>query len=94
MQRRAGGIAAVVSLCMLSGCGTPSKQDVIAKANGIKKKDKLQEALGKPDNLQYMEIPLGAMETWTYKCSDGEVVFQIWKDKIIMKATGSDDKQR
>ncbi len=95
MRRRAGGVVTVLSLLLLSGCGTPTKQDLIAKANGIKKKDKLRDALGKPDDLQMMDVPmLGSTETWTYKCSDGEVVFQFWNDKIVMKATGSDEKRR
>ena len=95
MLKFAGGLAAVFSLLLLSGCGTPTKQDVIAKANGIKKKDKLRDALGKPDDFQVMDVPmLGSTETWTYKCSDGEVVFQLWNDKIVMKATDNGGKQR
>lgn len=95
MRKRCGAIATVLSLVLLSGCGAPTKQELIAKSQGIKKKAELEKVLGKPDDFQMVDVPmLGSTESWTYKCSDGEVVFQILNDKVVMKAAGNEEKHR
>jgi len=79
----------MVAVVALSGCGTPSKQDVIDKTQGLKNKTQLRDTMGKPDEFSTVEMPLlGSVEEWTYKCSDGEVVFEIVNSKIKLKMAG------
>ena len=81
-------------LCFLNGCGTPSMQDVMTKSKDIKKKDELQSVLGKPDKYEAAQLPMiGSTETWTYICSDGNVVFTIANDKVFMRVAGKDGKR-
>jgi len=87
-----------VLMCMvlvaltLAGCGRGSKQDVMKKAEGISKKADLEKALGKPDSFSSSGIGPLTIETWTYKVSDGEVVFVITGDTVSLKAAGGDGK--
>jgi len=72
----------------LAGCGNGTKQDIMKKAENAKTKAELQSALGKPDNVDAAGAMGMTMETWTYKGSDGDVVFTITNDKVQMKMTG------
>ncbi|MCW8131479.1 MAG: hypothetical protein KIS92_14110 [Planctomycetota bacterium] len=76
----------------LAGCGRGTKQDVLKKADGIGKKADLEKALGKPDSFSSSGIGPLTIETWTYKASDGEVVFLITGDTVTIKAAGGDGK--
>jgi hypothetical protein len=68
-------------------------QDVMTKTKDIKKKDELQKVMGKPDKYEAAEVPMiGSAETWTYTCSDGNVVFTIANDKVFMRVAGKDGK--
>ncbi|MBI3828078.1 MAG: hypothetical protein HY291_01085 [Planctomycetes bacterium] len=78
----------------LAGCGRGSKQDVMKKAEGISKKADLEKTLGKPDSFSSSGIGPLTVETWTYKVSDGEVVFVITGDTVAMKAAGGDGKSK
>ena len=93
VTRILGGVVLAVVLT-LSGCGAGSKQDIMAKAQNCKTKEELQKALGKPNDFNSADVPLlGTVETWTYKASDGEVVFQIANGKVVMKVTGDAKKK-
>jgi len=71
-------------LFALSACGPADKEDLLKKSAAVKTKGELEQALGKPDDI----AKLGPLEKWTYKASDGEVVFLITGDTVAIQATG------
>lgn len=82
-------LAAAVAVLALAACGDPSKGEIIDKAAGADTKAKLEQALGKPAEVDKM----GPVERWTYKASDGQVVFLITGDAVTMQMT-TDQKQQ
>ncbi len=73
-----------IVLFAAAACGEPSKSDILGKAKGITAKTELEVALGKPDDIS----KLGPIEKWTYKASNGEVVFVITGEKVALQAAG------
>ena len=69
---------------LLTGCGR-SKEDLIEKSRGVSTRAELEQALGKPSDIH----KLGPVEQWTYKASNGMVVFLIVGDKVTLQAAGS-----
>jgi Tfp pilus assembly protein PilP len=76
---------AVLVLLVLAGCGPPTKEDLLSKARDVKTRAELEKALGKPTDLS----KLGPLETWTYKASNGTVVFVVVGDTVTLQATGT-----
>ncbi len=74
----------------LPGCGGRSKEAMIEKARSVSTRDELEKALGRPDDI----AKLGPMETWTYKASNGQVVFVIIGDKVTLQAAGDERKSQ
>ncbi|HEY3320717.1 MAG TPA: hypothetical protein VGP72_09660 [Planctomycetota bacterium] len=85
-------LAACTLIFALAGCGNGSRQDIMEKAKEAKNAKELRAALGKPDKIDSVEVLSVRNETWTYKGSDGEVVFQLMNDKVILKASGEKKK--
>lgn len=79
VTRFAIGLIAVLSL---SGCGDPSKEDILAKAEGVETRSGLKEALGDPDDI----VQIGPVAKWTYKAANGEVIFIITGDRVALEA--------
>lgn len=75
---------AFATLLLVAACGNPTKQDLIGKAENVKTKTELQNALGDPDELN----KVGPVEQWIYKASDGTVVFLITGDSVTLKMAG------
>lgn len=75
-------LAIGVVLFALAGCGPSSKEDLVAKSRGITTRAELEKALGKPTDV----VKLGPMEKWTYKASNGEVVYVIVGDAVTLEA--------
>jgi hypothetical protein len=80
----------VIALCAaallsLTACGGRTKEDIVQKARDISTRAQLEKALGEPTDI----AKLGPMERWTYKASNGEVVFVIVGDTVTLQATGS-----
>jgi hypothetical protein len=74
----------------LAGCDrTPSKADILKKAEGAKSKADLEKALGKPSEVD----KVGPLEKWTYKASDGSVTYIIVADLVTLEATGGSGKK-
>ncbi len=84
------GFAAVVIGAVFSGCGGRTKEAIVEKTRGVSTRDELEKALGRPDDI----TKLGPMETWTYKASNGQVVFMIIGDKVTLQAAGDDERKR
>ena len=71
---------------MLGGCGSPTKRELAARSEHVKTTAELESALGKPDKYELADMPvLGKVETFTYKASDGEMIFTSHNGKIRMK---------
>lgn len=83
MRRLLTALAVLPLALMLSAC-EPSKDEIIAKADGADTKDQLRDALGAPAEVD----KLGPVETWTYEASDGTVSFVIAGDTVTISATG------
>jgi hypothetical protein len=79
------GLVIGLVLLALAGCGPSSKEDLIAKARGVTTRAELEKALGKPSDIS----KLGPMETWTYKASNGQVVYLIVGDAVTLETAGS-----
>ena len=77
------------ALLAAAACGEPSKGDILKKAEGVSEKARLEEILGRPDDIS----KLGPIEQWTYKASDGTVVFNITGDKVTMTPPGGPMKK-
>jgi hypothetical protein len=78
------GLAGAVLLVALAGCGPSTKEDMLSKARDVKTRAELEKALGQPSDLS----KIGPMETWTYKASNGTVVFVVVGDTVTLQATG------
>ena len=76
-------ISGLVALS-LSSCGSSTKEDILAKARNVATRSELEKALGKPDDIG----KLGPVEKWTYKASNGEVIFVIVGVKVTLEVTG------
>ena len=74
---------------LLVGCSR-SKEDLVQKARGVSTRAELEQALGKPSDIS----KLGPVEHWTYKASNGTVVFLIVGDKVTLQATGSAEEKK
>ncbi len=79
----------VLALSLLVSCGSPTKEDILSKTRNVATRAELEKAAGKPDDIS----KLGPLETWTYKASNGEVVFVILGDKVTLQATGTPDRK-
>jgi hypothetical protein len=79
---------AVLALLALAGCSR-TKEDVLKKAESVKTRAELESRLGRPDDI----AKLGPMERWTYKASNGEVVFVLMGDTVTMQAAGGGEKK-
>lgn len=80
----------VVALLALTACGRGTKEDMIGKTRDVKTRTELEKTLGRPDDI----AKLGPMETWTYKASNGEVVFVIVGDTVTLQAAGDAEHRR
>ena len=74
----------VLALTLLSACGERTKEDIIEKARGVSTRAELEKALGKPGDIG----KLGPVEQWTYRARNGEVVFVIVGDSVMLQAAG------
>lgn len=74
---------ALCALLLLAACFAPSKADLLKKAKGASTRDELEAALGEPSDVS----KLGPIEKWTYKASDGSVVFVLAGDTVTLEAT-------
>ena len=74
---------AFVLLLLLAGCFAPSKADLIKKADGASSRADLESALGEPSEVS----KIGPIEKWTYKASDGAVIFLLAGDSVTFEVT-------
>ena len=86
MRRLLATLALATALALGACGGQMTKQEITRKAEGITAKADLEKKLGKPTAF----AKIGPLETWTYKASDGEVVFLITGDTVRLDiAAGS-----
>ena len=80
----------LLAVALVGGCSR-SKEDLVEKSRGASTRAELERALGKPSDI----AKLGPVEQWTYKASNGNVVFLIVADKVTLQAAsgGADDRQ-
>ena len=84
MIERRAVVAALAAALLLAGCDkTPTKADLLKKAEGVKTKADLEKALGKPSDVE----KVGPLEKWTYKASDGAVTYIIVADQVRLDIT-------
>lgn len=87
-----GVMAAVLlwmaALGLVTGCSR-SKEDLLEKSRGISARVDLERALGKPSEVN----KLGPVEQWTYKASNGTVVFLIVADTVTLQAAVPDENK-
>ena len=81
-------LGAVIVLA-ITACGPSTKEDLIAKARNVSTRAELEKALGKPSDI----AKLGPMETWTYRASNGEVVFLLVGDTVTLQAAGGAERK-
>jgi hypothetical protein len=85
MMRRPWMRAAIsaLALVLLVACGGRTKEDIVQKARHVSTRAELEQALGTPGDI----AKLGPLERWTYKASNGEVVFVIVGDAVTLQAS-------
>lgn len=64
----------------VAACGKPTKEAMLQKAGEAKKKSEVVALLGQPDDIG----KLGPLEVWTYKASNGKVVFTMLADNVTL----------
>ena len=77
-------LALLFAATLLVACGDPDKTEIIEKSRNAKTGAELRDKLGDPDSID----KFGPIEKWTYKASDGSVVYMIAGDKITLEVTG------
>ena len=82
-------VCMLLAAVLLAGCSR-SKEDLIQKSRGVGTRAELERALGTPSDIS----KLGPVEQWTYKGSNGDVVFLIVGDKVTMQATMSPGEKK
>ena len=80
----AGMLVWVLAAGLAIGCSR-SKEDLVEKSRNVSTRAQLEQALGKPSDIS----KVSPVEQWTYKASNGTVVFLIVGDKVTLQATGS-----
>ena len=78
-------LVGAVLLLVLAGCGPPTKEDLLSKARDIKTRAELEKALGKPTDI----FRIGPVEMWSYKASNGTVVFLVEENAARLQAPGT-----
>ncbi|MBT6116444.1 MAG: hypothetical protein HOH66_01095 [Rhodospirillaceae bacterium] len=78
-------LAFFFAAALLVACGDPDKAEIVEKSRGVETSAALRDKLGDPDDID----KLGPIEKWTYKASDGSVVFVIAGDRVTIEATGN-----
>lgn len=78
----------LLAAALVGGCSR-SKEDLVEKSRSASTRAELERALGKPSDI----TKLGPVEQWTYKASNGSVVFLIVGDTVTLQAAGPDDKK-
>lgn len=84
MPRLTTMLAWLLAAALLSGC-TRTKEDIVEKARDASTRAELERALGKPSDI----TKLGPVEQWTYKASNGNVVFLLVGDTVTLQAAGA-----
>lgn len=74
---------AAALLLALAACGKPTKEELLQKAGEPKSKSELVARLGQPDEIGKLAV----FEIWTYRGSNGSVVFTIVADNVTVIAT-------
>ena len=74
-----------IALALLTSCGSPTKEDIV-----LSTKAELEKTLGKPTDI----AKLGPLEKWSYKASNGKVVFIIVGDKVTLETTGGSEDEK
>ena len=87
-MRRALAILLMVLLA-LGGC-KQTKEDMLRKAENVKTRSELESRLGQPKSI----VKVGPMETWTYKASNGKVVFVVVGDTVTLQVAREGGKKR
>jgi hypothetical protein len=91
MRRSAAATAlCTLALLLLTACGGRTKEDIIEKARSVSTRSDLEKALGKSSDI----AKLGPIERWTYKASNGEVVFLIVGEAVTLQAAGGGEKPK
>lgn len=85
----AGVLVWVLAAGLAIGCSR-SKEDLVEKSRNVSTRAELEQALGKPSDIS----KIGPVEQWTYKASNGTVVFLIVGDKVTLQTTGSPDEKK
>lgn len=76
--------AVALLLALVAGCGGRTKEEIIERTREISTRAELERTLGRPDDI----AKLGPVEQWTYRASNGEVVFIIVGDAVTLQAAG------
>ena len=82
-------VCSVATAALLTGCGPSSKEDIVAKARDAKTRAALEQALGKPEDID----KLGPVEKWTYKAKNGKVTFILMGDAVTIEKTDDLEKK-
>lgn len=83
-------IAAGLALLLVTACGGRTKEEIVEKARDLTTRTELEQALGRPDDI----AKLGPVERWTYRASNGTVVFIVVGETVTLQAAGGPAEPR
>ncbi len=81
-------VLAAALLLALAACGKPTKEEMLQKAGEAKKKAEVVALLGQPDDIG----KIGPLEIWTYKASNGKLVFTMLAENVTLVVTEPEKK--
>lgn len=84
-----GMLVWVLAAGLAIGCSR-SKEDLVEKSRNASTRAELEQALGKPSDIS----KIGPVEQWTYKASNGTVVFLIVGDTVTLQAAAGPDEKK
>ena len=88
-RRRVFVVVALLAFVGLGGCGPRTKEDLVERARGVETRPELEKKLGRPQDI----TKVGPIETWTYRASNGNVVFVIIADRVTLQAAGETERR-
>ena len=70
-------------MLVLAACGKPTKEEMLQKSEAAKTKAEVVAVLGQADDI----AKIGPLEIWTYRASNGRLVFTMLNNDVTLVVT-------
>lgn len=79
-----GAAVCALGLVLSAGCAGRSVEEILRKSQHVGTRADLEKAIGQPTDIAKQGAD---EERWTYKASDGDVVFAVRGNDVALQAT-------